>query len=497
MADARRHGLPGTLDVRQKMWSPHFLRTNSRFIFLFLIYHAGIADIQVSKVNPGATAEINCTVESPNSLANVSAILTVTEANQGRSFIGVRIELSSQSLVQSFKVCNVMNGNDFSCYLADRYNSLVNDGRHYRRKEADLYVLPLIARSPDFISASNTTITISWTAWNDINDIGDPPVIGYVPYYRTNEEEYWNSTDSVQANEMPTLSFTFSNLLPDTLYQFSVAAVREGSFGEGPKSSYESARTYCPMPIETQPLDVQARLTEAGSTTVLISWKVPDEISPNCSASLIGFLIYVSDFKSKEILDVVQVMDPNVKGYIYENLGKNIYNFQVKLVTDAGYGPVSALTEYARISVSGDVTDQKGHSYTIVIVVLIVLITLTLLIAMSVVLLVYRRHSNRAHNQKNKDTNATEEKDEVYAEPNFPDEAQYLPLKEVTKDSLHHNYKGLNLKSDIQKEPLETEYLSVESDATAHESSIEINQIEQGCYEIPNVPEESTAIYVN
>ncbi|XP_071852288.1 uncharacterized protein [Apostichopus japonicus] len=410
------HNVNGTCDGECKTpwvnWSPRC--------------QTGIADIQVSKVNPGATAEIKCTVESPDDLATVTVRLSVTGANRSASFVGNRIELSSQSIVQLYKVSSVTSEDVFSCYLAYRDNTLVNDGRHYRRKEADLYVLPLIASSPYFISASNTTITISWTAWNDSSDIGDPPVIGYVPYHRTNEEEDWISSGSVQAKGMPTLSFTFSNLQPDTLYQFCVAAVREGPFGEGPKSPFESARTYCP---KTQPLDVQARLTDTGSTTVLISWKVPDEIPSSCKASLIGFLIYVSDFETKEILDIVAVMDPNVEVYTYETPGKNIYNFQVKLVTDAGYGPLSELTEYARISLS-------GHSYNIVIVVLIVIITLTLLIALPVVLLVYRRHSSRAHTQQIEDTNGTEDRDEVHAEPNIPDEAQYLPLKGVTEDSL-------------------------------------------------------------
>ncbi|PIK41926.1 putative tyrosine-protein kinase [Apostichopus japonicus] len=361
-----------------------------------------IADIQVSKVNPGATAEIKCTVESPDDLATVTARLSVTGANRSASFVGNRIELSSQSIVQLYKVSSVTSEDVFSCYLAYRDNTLVNDGRHYRRKEADLYVLPLIASSPYFISASNTTITISWTAWNDSSDIGDPPVIGYVPYHRTNEEEDWISSGSVQAKGMPTLSFTFSNLQPDTLYQFCVAAVREGPFGEGPKSPFESARTYCP---KTQPLDVQARLTDTGSTTVLISWKVPDEIPSSCKASLIGFLIYVSDFETKEILDIVEVMDPNVEEYTYETPGKNIYKFQVKLVTDAGYGPLSELTEYARISLS-DI--QAEHILN---------------------------------------------KLKIQMGPRI--EMKFM----------------LN-----QKAPLETEYLSMESDATAHESSTEMNQ---------------------
>ncbi|PIK58179.1 putative tyrosine-protein kinase, partial [Apostichopus japonicus] len=304
----------------------------------------GIADIRVSKVNPGATAEINCTVESPNSLASVAAILSVTGANQGRSFIGVRIELSSQSIVQSFKVSNVMSGDVFSCYLANRDNSLVNSGRHYRRKEADLYVLPLIARSPELISASNTTITISWTAWNDNSDVGDPPVIGYVPYYRTNEEEGWIFTDSVQANGMPTLSFTFSDLKPDTLYQFSAAAVREGPFGEGPKSSFESARTYCPIPT-LAPLNVQAAIVEMGSTNVNISWKVPDI---QCNTGIKQFLLYFNDLETP---NMVEKSDEDSLLFFINHI--NSFHSTIKFTSDYSHQQVNFL----------DVTVPKEHSF--------------------------------------------------------------------------------------------------------------------------------------
>ncbi|XP_071851994.1 uncharacterized protein [Apostichopus japonicus] len=322
----------------------------------------GIADIQVSKVNPGATAEINCTVESPNFHMSVTARLSVTKANQGESFIGDvgnRIELSSKSIVQSYKVTNVMSGDVFSCYLANiRYtgNTLVNNGQHYRRKEADLFVLPRIARSPDFISASNTTITISWTAWNDNSDVGDPPVIGYVPYYRTNEAEDWISSDRVQANEMPTLSFTFSYLQPDTWYQFSVAAVREGPFGKGPKSPFKSARTNCTIP-SLAPLNVQAAIVEMGSTNVNISWKVPDV---QCSAGIKQFLLYFNDLETPNMVEK-RYIDANISWYIQKGLesGKN-YSFQLTLTTEGGEGPLSEKGEDAVVSVpEGSITEDE------------------------------------------------------------------------------------------------------------------------------------------
>ncbi|PIK41929.1 putative tyrosine-protein kinase [Apostichopus japonicus] len=319
----------------------------------------GIADIQVSKVNPGATAEINCTVESPNFLATVTASLSVTKANQDESFIGDvgnRIELSSKSIVQSYKVSNVMSGDVFSCYLANRDNSRVNRGRHYRRKETDIFVLPLIANSPDFISASNTTIVISWTAWNENTDVGDPPVISYVPYHRTNEEEDWISSDSVQANGMPTLSFTFSDLEPDTLYQFSVAAVREGPFGEGPKSSFESTRTNCTIP-SLAPLNVQAAIVEMGSTNVNISWKVPDV---QCSTGIKQFLLYFNDLETPNMVEK-RYIDANISWYIQKGLesGKN-YSFQLTLTTEGGEGPLSEKGEDAVVSVpEGSITEDE------------------------------------------------------------------------------------------------------------------------------------------
>lgn len=82
-----------------------------------------------------------------------------------------------------------------------------------------------------------------WTAWNENVDDGDPPVVGYIAYYKNEIDGNWITGGDVSADE--TLEYTFTELLSDTNYSFSVAAVREGEGGEGFLSPPLDIRTIC------------------------------------------------------------------------------------------------------------------------------------------------------------------------------------------------------------------------------------------------------------
>ncbi|KAJ8017550.1 hypothetical protein HOLleu_44956 [Holothuria leucospilota] len=91
--------------------------------------------------------------------------------------------------------------------------------------------------SPTPVSSSSTTITIRWSAWNETHDRGTPPVVSYNLYHKLSNNSDWKEAipyDSVDGQDE--YYATVKNLSPDTLYDFSVAAVREGYGGEGPKS---------------------------------------------------------------------------------------------------------------------------------------------------------------------------------------------------------------------------------------------------------------------
>ncbi|KAJ8040868.1 hypothetical protein HOLleu_15294 [Holothuria leucospilota] len=108
--------------------------------------------------------------------------------------------------------------------------------------------LPRLSSPPVNESVNGTSITISWSAWNENNDAGDPPVIGYIPYYRKIDGNLWIRNKMTSAD---TLMFTANGLDPETSTSFRVSAVRDGEGGEGPKSEELNVTTICDGMIST------------------------------------------------------------------------------------------------------------------------------------------------------------------------------------------------------------------------------------------------------
>lgn len=68
--------------------------------------------------------------------------------------------------------------------------------------------------------------------WNSENDVGDPPVVGYVVYYKAPRTESWSNSSMIICSE--TLQYTQTGLQEETHYTFTVSAVRDGEMGVGP-----------------------------------------------------------------------------------------------------------------------------------------------------------------------------------------------------------------------------------------------------------------------
>lgn len=100
----------------------------------------------------------------------------------------------------------------------------------------------MLTRAPVAESVGPASVTISWSAWNDTTNDGDPPLVGYIPYYKKIEDNDWMPSEMVSSK---TLLYTFTSLNPDTYYSVSVSSVREGKGGEGPRSPELSLRTMC------------------------------------------------------------------------------------------------------------------------------------------------------------------------------------------------------------------------------------------------------------
>ena len=92
-----------------------------------------------------------------------------------------------------------------------------------------------------YFALSENTVSLQWSAWREGTDIGDLPLVSYVLYRKTAESDW------IEAKRVNTTSiFTdVDGLDPDTDYSFSIAAVRDGPGGTGPRSDSINATTLC------------------------------------------------------------------------------------------------------------------------------------------------------------------------------------------------------------------------------------------------------------
>ena len=94
-------------------------------------------------------------------------------------------------------------------------------------------MLPVLRQPPVILDVDIYSVNITWTAWNNETDKGDLPVVAYAIFVTIPSQDNWIEVERV---EETVTSVNVGNLQPDTDYLISVAAVREGSGGTGPRS---------------------------------------------------------------------------------------------------------------------------------------------------------------------------------------------------------------------------------------------------------------------
>ena len=102
-------------------------------------------------------------------------------------------------------------------------------------------MLPELSEPPSVTSTSTNSVNLAWTPWREGSDAGDPPLEGYALYANISSGDI----TEVKTVEEAVTSATVTGLEPDTDYVFSVAAVREGTGGTGPRSPSVNAITDC------------------------------------------------------------------------------------------------------------------------------------------------------------------------------------------------------------------------------------------------------------
>ncbi|XP_071501787.1 uncharacterized protein [Diadema antillarum] len=159
-------------------------------------------------------------------------------------------------------------------------------------------LLPVIEAAPTMTASTSTTLTIEWIAWNEQSDIGDPPVTNYITYYRIPDEN-WIDGQIVAASMT---SATLTDLDPDTDYEVSLAAVREGPGGTGPRSNSFTTATKCASP-SASPTLVSA--TANVPRQINVTWQAPPIGTAECRSGFTAYIVHytteISDFSGSKL----------------------------------------------------------------------------------------------------------------------------------------------------------------------------------------------------
>ncbi|KAJ8040194.1 Receptor-type tyrosine-protein phosphatase T [Holothuria leucospilota] len=287
-----------------------------------------------TRVNPNVAFPLNCSaVEGPGgNLSDFEVVLSRIR----NSFVDTNIALNntletSTTITGFFTVSGVDQDVNLYCQLRNKSNkeivAVLTVG-------VDLYELPQLLNAPVAETTTNSSLTVRWSAWDGATDVGDPPILEYIPYYKK-QGETWTSRNRVPRNGL--LQFTLDNLDPDIQYSFSVVTIREGEGGEGPMSPTLDVKTICAVPLNG-PNDVVANIAGDEQELVNISWQYPLYRDIRCRNGTQKFNIYVTSTSSpSNDENLVEVTDTTATFKIITilEIGKE-YTFYMTFTTEGG-----------------------------------------------------------------------------------------------------------------------------------------------------------------
>ncbi|KAJ8040300.1 Neurogenic locus notch-like protein 1 [Holothuria leucospilota] len=246
---------------------------------------AAIESVTLSKMNPSSSVNISCTLIGSTAVLE-GLQLWLSREPEGLNVTGItrltgnRMNSGLYSVQGTFRAHNVTKETNLYCVLFK-----VNDWIGRVSVTDFVYELPTLSAAPIPGNVSNTSVTIRWRAWDGTVDDGDPPVVAYIPYYLRSSSMEWQRGGKVSVGRP--FEFQADNLEVDIQYDFSVAAVREGENGEGPRSPSVTVKTLCNAP--DMPISVNTQL--ASSNRVNVSWQLPPgEVM--CSTGVTSYRVY-------------------------------------------------------------------------------------------------------------------------------------------------------------------------------------------------------------
>ncbi|XP_071836035.1 uncharacterized protein [Apostichopus japonicus] len=383
---------------------------------------ANIASESLSQVNPQSSVEIKCILEGSDAVVNRLDIrLSRLEGaidDQGITQ-DTEPDISANRREVTDRVISVSEDDQFFCFLslgASIVGSINVTGFVYK--------IPSISDPPTQLTRTTTSVTITWRPWDEETDVGDPPVVAYIPYYKMDPSQDWMNGSRIQADQ--TLQYTASSLESDRNYTFSVATVREGEGGEGLRSPAVTIKTLC---IDVVPQMVRTTVTATNDVTV--TWQQP---TVQCSTGITQFTIYYElegDVSSRQEAGTA---DPNAESFTVDGSllePGTTYNIAVTVTTDQE----SALSEGSFLTKSEPPSSPPVYLVALVIPVLLIII-------LSVVII------KRIRRKPASEAKPVDVQDVDYVNAGVTDDpGEYIALEERSRNTPAPKYQDLTEKA--------------------------------------------------
>ncbi|XP_071838116.1 uncharacterized protein [Apostichopus japonicus] len=326
------------------------------------------------KQNPGISGRVKCVaLEGPG--GDVGSLdLLVSRDQTDLDVDGIVRESTikeGSTITQTFLVNNVRGGDNLYCQLRKNDKRLA-----IFQVSVDVFELPLLKSTPEVVSIFDGSVTISWSPWEEgIND-GDGPVVGYTLYFREDKVTRWSKSGYVSASEP--LGYVYTNLEPETSYMFSVAAVKVGDGGEGPRGPSLNVTTNCKVPLS--PFNVSAETKEGNYYVVIISWQLPPV---TCSSGVTNLTIYYRNLSSDDVIYKDYINNTSLTQYTFTTLSRDIkYEVYITITTSGGESeksqtvPVPIQDKSGPDSLLPIIGSSVGGCLLLIIIIIIVLVVL-------------------------------------------------------------------------------------------------------------------------
>ncbi|PIK48270.1 putative receptor-type tyrosine-protein phosphatase mu-like [Apostichopus japonicus] len=394
------------------------------------------ASESLSQVNPQSSVEIKCILEGSTAVVNRLEI-RLSRSEQMIDDSGITQEtdpdISANRIEVTYRVISVSEDDQFFCFLSLRasiFGSINVTGFVYK--------LPFISDPPTEVTRTTTSVTITWRPWNEETDVGDPPVVAYIPYYRMDPSQDWMSGSRIQPDQ--TLEYAATSLESDRNYTFSVAAVRAGEGGEGPRGPAVTIKTLC---IDVIPQMVTTTFTAKNDVTV--TWQQP---TVQCSTGITLFTIYYEIEGDVSSRKAAGTADSNVETFTVDGSllePGTTYNIAVTVTTDQE----SAMSEGSTVTTTNSTSNldrmnnnPAGEPPSSSPVYLVALVIPVLLIIILLVVIIKRIRRKPATESKPVDA-----QDVDYVNAGVTDDpGDYIALEEQSKNTPAPKYQDLTEK---------------------------------------------------